>query len=154
MAKTLVIGLGNPILTDDAVGILVAREVERAISPDANVDVLELAVGGLALMEAMIGYERVILCDAIWAPADQTGEVMVFNAGSLPETLNSASPHDADLPTALHLGRTLGASLPPDEQIQIVAVRAHEVLTFGESPTPPVAAAIPKAVAHVLDLLG
>lgn len=152
--KTLVIGLGNPVLTDDGVGIYAAQAVREALPPEANVDVIELAVGGLALMEAMSGYERVVLIDALWAPEHQAGQVIQFDAGHLPATLNTASTHDADLPTALRVGRRLGVPLPLDEDIQIVAVTAHEVLTFGERPTPVVAAAIPDAVNKVLGLLG
>lgn len=152
--KTLVIGLGNPILTDDGVGIYTARAIRRVLPVDAPVDVTELAVGGLGLMEAMVGYERVILIDALWSPPDETGEVVQFDAGHLSETLNSASSHDVDLPTALRIGRELGAPLPADNHIQIVAVRANDVLDFGDEPTPPVKAAIPEAAAAVLGLLG
>ena len=150
---TLVIGLGNPILTDDGVGIYTARYVEQALPADADVDVMELAVGGLGLMEAMIGYERVIIIDSVWAPDGQVGRVVCFNAGHLPETMNSASAHDADLPTALSVGRGLGAELPDDQNIQIVGIMARKVLEFGAEPTPPVAAAIPEAANAVFGLL-
>ena len=152
--KTLVIGLGNPILTDDGVGIYAARMVREALPADAAVDVIEVSVGGLTLMEAMVGYERVILIDALWIPGGQVGEVMRFEAGDLPDTLNTASAHDVDLLTALQVGRRLGAPLPALENIQIVAVQIQDVLTFGESPTPPVAAAIPQAAAQAMALLG
>lgn len=155
--KTLVIGLGNPILTDDAAGILTARRVAEAL-PDAlpadtAIDVIELSVGGIALMEQMVGYERVILIDALWMPPDQVGRVRVFAAGDLSETLNARSTHDADLPTALRIGRELGALLPEPAHIQIVAITANRVLDFCETPTPAVAAAIPQAASAVLDLL-
>jgi hydrogenase maturation protease len=152
--KTLVIGLGNPILTDDGVGIYAARVVRNALPPDSGIDVIELAVGGLALMEAMIDYERVIVLDAVWSPEEETGAVLEFGVGNLPGTLNTASAHDVNLPTALRAGRSLGASLPADEDIHIVGVTANEVLTFGERPNPRVAAAIPEAVGRVLALLG
>ena len=151
--KTLVIGLGNPILTDDGVGIYAARMVKRALPPHAPVDVVELAVGGLGLMEAMVGYERVLLIDAVWAPGGEPGRVVEFDAGDLPGTMNTASAHDVDLPTALAVGRRLGADLPADDAIQIVAVQAQDVLTFGDRPTPAVAAALPGLVGRVLSLL-
>ncbi len=152
--KSLVIGLGNPILTDDGVGIYAARMLACALPPGSDVDVVELAVGGLGLMEAMTGYDRVILIDAVYSPDGQPGRIVQFDAGHLPDTLNSASAHDADLPTALRVGRSLGAPLPADDGIQIVAVQAHDVLTFGQVPTPPVAAALPEVVMRVLGLLG
>jgi hydrogenase maturation protease len=151
---TLVIGLGNPILTDDGVGIYTARYVEQAMPTDADVEVVELAVGGLGLMETMIGYERAIIIDAVWAPEGQVGHVVRFDAGHLPETMNSASAHDVDLPTALSVGRRLGAALPPNQNIQIVGITAREVLEFCGEPTWPVAAAIPEAAEAVFELLG
>jgi len=154
LMTTLVIGLGNPILTDDGVGIYTARFVEQALPGDADVEVVELAVGGLGLMETMIGYERAIIIDAIWSPREKVGRVVCFDAGDLPETMNSASAHDADLPTALSVGRRLGALLPPNKNIQIVGITAREVLEFGAEPTPPVAAAVPEAAEAVFDLLG
>jgi hydrogenase maturation protease len=150
---TLVIGLGNPILTDDGAGIYAVRMVQQALPPDADVEVVELAVGGLGLMETMIGYDRAIIVDSVWAPKEQVGQVIQFDAGHLAETMNSASAHDADLPTALRVGRDLGAFLPADKNIQIVGVTAREVLEFGAEPTPPVAAAVPEAAAVVFDLL-
>ncbi|MBE0691374.1 MAG: hydrogenase maturation protease [Anaerolineae bacterium] len=151
--KTLVIGLGNPILTDDGVGIYTARALHTMLPPDARVEVVELSVGGLMLMETMVGYDHVILIDALWVPADRTGEVAVFDVGDMPETLNTRSTHDVDLPTALRIGRTLGAPLPVDHQIQIVAITAHDVLDFCEQPSARVLAAIPAACEVVLELL-
>lgn len=152
--KTLVIGLGNPILTDDGVGIYAARYVRQMLPDDDTVDVIEVSVGGLSIMEAMVGYQRAILIDAIWLPDTPVGEVMHFNAGALPETLNAASAHDVNLPTALRVGRALGANLPALEEIQVIAVQVQDVLTFAEYPTPQVAAAIPRVAATVSQLLG
>ena len=67
--KTLVVGLGNPILTDDGVGVKVAYEVEKVVSSTSrqDIDVIEASAGGLRLMELMIGYDRLILIDAFYA---------------------------------------------------------------------------------------
>jgi hydrogenase maturation protease len=152
--RTRVIGLGNPILMDDGVGIYAARLVQRWLPGEARVEVVELAVGGLGLMEAMIDFDRVILIDAIWQPEQPPGAILEFTAEALAATMNSASAHDIDLPGALVAGRRMGVHLPLDAEIAIVAVCASVVLTFGERPTPPVLAAIPLAAARVLALLG
>lgn len=153
--RVKVIGLGNPILMDDGVGIYAVRLVKRWLFPGADdVTIAELAVGGLDLMEAMIGFDRVILVDALWQPQQPPGTIFQFTAEALPDTLNSASAHDIDLPGALAAGRRMGVPLPADTAIDIVAVCAREVLTFGEQPTPPVLAAVPLAAARVMTLLG
>ncbi len=151
-AKTLVIGLGNSILTDDAVGIKVARALRDDGLPD-GVDVVELSAGGLALMESMVGYARAVLIDAIKTRDGAPGQVYTLSPEDLPGTLNTASAHDTNLATALAVGRRLGAPLPADDRITIIAIEAEDVLTFSERCTPAVEAAIPVAAHLVRRLL-
>jgi Ni,Fe-hydrogenase maturation factor len=66
----------------------------------------------------------------------------------------SGSTHDLSLLGALALGRVLGMNLPPDEAIVFIAVEVEDVLGFGETCTPAVTAAIPRAVEAVLAELG
>ena len=152
--KTLVIGLGNPILSDDGVGIYAARRVRAALPPDAEVEVRELAVGGLTLMEAMIGYDRVILIDALLTANGQVGQVVQLDMSELPDTLNTASAHDVTLTAALRLGRHLGAALPADEHIHIVGVHVQDVWAFSDSPTAAVVRSLPQVEDLVLYLIG
>jgi len=63
--KTLVIGLGNPILGDDGVGWKVAKELTTLIDPDTSVEIDCASLGGLSLMERMLGYQRVIVIDSM-----------------------------------------------------------------------------------------
>jgi hydrogenase maturation protease len=154
--KTLVIGLGNPILSDDGVGVKVAYAVRDALaSPGWNgVTVTEASVGGLRLMEMMVGYDRVILVDAIQTPDGQPGTVWrltLDDIASAVPTQHSASAHDMNLPTALELGRQLGLYLP--RKIEIFAIEAVDVVTFDETCTPDVAAAIPVVTELVLQTL-
>ena len=59
-----------------------------------------------------------------------------------------------NLPTALALGRQAGLHLPEDRNILLVGIEAEDVLNFGESCTPAVAAAVPRAVEEVLQDVG
>src|ERR1044072_2640099 len=63
--RTVVVGLGNPILSDDSVGIKVAEQVKRHLSAESGIDVLEAYAGGLRLMEAIAGYDSAIIVDAM-----------------------------------------------------------------------------------------
>lgn len=104
-------------------------------------------------MEAMIGYQHVVLIDAINTRDGVPGQVYRLGVDSLPGTMNTSSAHDANLATALHLGRLLGADLPEDEFIDVVAIEVEDVLTFKDEPTPPVSAAIPVAADLVMAVL-
>ncbi len=150
--KTLVLGLGNPILTDDGVGIYVVRKVAARYRGD-DVTFAEASIGGLRLLEIIAGYERVILVDAIRTPGGKPGDVYGLSLGDLRASLHAGSTHDLSLGGALALGRAMGMMLPGDEAIVIVAVEVEDVLTFGEECTPGVAAAIPRVAETALSLL-
>jgi len=151
MKRTLILGVGNPILTDDGVGVRVAEAVREALPADAPVDVREASVGGLTLMETMVGYDRVILIDAFLSRGGIPGTIRRLSLEDLrtiSPTRHSASAHDTSLVTALEMGRRMGLPLP--DEIVIYAVEAENVTDFGEGLTPAVAAAVPQVVAAVL----
>jgi hydrogenase maturation protease len=149
--RTLIIGLGNPLVSDDAVGLRVVEELKAKLAGRDDIEVSEDYWGGLRLMERMIGFQRAIVVDAIQSGAPP-GTIHLLGTGDLP-TQRSASAHDVNLPTALEFGRRAGASLPPDDCIRLVGIEVVDILNFGQHCTPEVEAAIPRAVAAVLEQL-
>jgi hydrogenase maturation protease len=148
--KTLVLGLGNSILTDDAVGFAVIEEVGKQLDR-GDVTVSEASVGGLSLLQLVVGYDKVIIIDAIQTSACQPGEIHRLSPDEFRGTLRAASTHDITFATALDLGHQLGMDIP--KEIVIFAVEAVDVETFGEELTAAVAAAVPKVVKLVLQEL-
>ena len=158
MTRTLVVGLGNPILTDDGVGVKVAYEVEQVLASveREDVTVTEASVGGLRLMEMMIGYDRVILVDALTGcNGNLPGTVhrmTLDDLRNISPTQHSACAHDTSLVTALELGLEMGLPLP--QEISIFAIEVENVIDFSEESTPAVAAVIPEVTEAVLAELG
>jgi hydrogenase maturation protease len=149
---TLVIGLGNPILGDDGVGWRVVEAVQaRLAEPLVAVECLSL--GGLSLMERLIGYKRAVIVDALHHAAGVVGQVSCFPLSCLSEPRGGhmTAAHDTTLQTALRLGRAMGAVLP--ENIMVVGIKTERVYDFSETLSPAVAAAVPLAAGRVLDLL-
>lgn len=156
---TLVVGLGNPILGDDGVGWRVVQRLAARLADDDRardeagpIELDQVAVGGLSLMERLVGYERVVLVDAILG-ADPPGTVSVT---SLADTAcrrasHLDSAHDVPLTDALVVGRTLGARLPDD--ITVIGISVGRVDLFGEALTPEVEAAVEPATDAVLGAL-
>jgi len=149
--KTLVLGLGNPLVTDDSVGLKVVEQLKPLLADRSNVEVSEDHWGGLRLMERMIGYDGVIVVDAIQTGAPP-GTLHLLQPDGI-ATQRSASAHDVNLSTALEFGRRAGANLPDNRNIRLVGIEAEDILTFGEQCTPAVQAAIPQAVDTVLKAL-
>lgn len=151
-AATIVVGLGNPLLADDGAGWLVADEVEAALERLGRADVMvdRLAVGGLTLMERLVGFRRAIIVDALAGAGESAGSVRLLSLDAIPgrEASHLDSSHDVSLAGALEAGRALGADLP--EAIEVVTIAAERVLDLGAPMTPAVEAAIPVAARLVL----
>ena len=162
-SPVIVIGLGNPILGDDGIGWRVAERIRRSLSTAHQeghtlfeylpVEVDCLSLGGLSLMERLVGYQRALIIDSITSNHNLPGTVSAFPLEGLPEQVacHMGSVHDTSLQTAIQVGRTMGASLP--EQIHIVAIEVQSVYEFSEELTDPVAAAAPIAEQVALDIL-
>ena len=146
--KTLILGLGNSLLSDDSVGLKVVAQLRPLLAGRPDLEVDEDYWGGLRLMERLVGYDRAILVDAICTGA-APGTIHHLAVDSIP-TQHSASAHDANLATALALGRQAGAQLPADSAILLVGIEAEDIITFSEQCTPQVQAAIPRAVDAVM----
>ena len=148
--KTLILGLGNPILSDDGVGLRVAQELKgRLNQPEITVE--ETSLAGLGVLDLLTGYDRVILIDAIQTVGGEAGQIYRFGPEALALTSHTASPHDTNFITALELGHKLGMALP--RQIVIFAIEAVDVTTFSEECTSEVSQAIPVCVEMILQEL-
>ena len=151
--RTIIIGLGNPILSDDGVGWKIAEALTPTVHRPPSTVVETASLGGLSLMERLEGYERAILVDSMQTGLHPIGTVSLFPLSELPNApeSHSASAHDTSLMTALETGRRMGLALP--DEVMVVAIEARTVHDFSEELSPEVADAVPRAVQAVMSLL-
>ncbi len=144
--KVLVLGVGNPILSDDGVGIHVARELKKGEMPE--VDVEELAASGLELLDVVRGYDKVVIIDAIQTTNGRPGELHILEEKDFEKSIHGSSPHGINIATALALGRKLVPDEMPKEVV-FFAVEAEDLVNVSENLTPKVAKALPRIVERV-----
>lgn len=149
--KTLILGIGNPILRDDRVGHLLVQQLGSYIS-SPEIELKETSLAGLNLAELLSGFDSAIVIDAIQS-GGAPGEVHCLQPKDFHiEKVSQYDQHSTGLLQALELGRSLGWPMP--EKVTIVAVEAGDVASFGDDLTPDVARAVPVALQIILDLLG
>jgi len=146
--RVLVLGVGNPILSDDGVGIHVARELKKRSPP--QVDVEELAASGLELLDLVLGYDKVIIIDAIQTNGGSPGEIHVLEEKDFEKSVHGSSPHGINIATALALGRKISPDRMPKEVV-FVAVEAEDLVNVKERLTEKVEEALPRIVKLVED---
>jgi hydrogenase maturation protease len=140
-----VIGIGNPLRGDDAIGLLVARRVRELADP--GVEVMELEGEPARLIDAWQGAQLAVVVDAVSSGAPE-GTVMRFDAGadSLPPSVSASSTHALGLGDAIELARALNR-LP--ERLIVFGIEAAGFVA-GSELSPAVAAAIKPAAEAVL----
>ncbi len=151
--RTVVLGLGNPLLTDDAAGLAVAAELERLLAerPVAGVEVTTSARGGFELIDLLTGFERAVIVDALTTNDPCPGRVHRLTPYEVAGSARLVGSHDVGLATALELAEALGIVMPAT--VTVFGVEAADVTTFAETPTPAVAAAIGRLARELHDSL-
>ncbi len=147
--KTLILGVGNEILGDDGAGCYVAEELAKTVSSE-NVDIKTVNLDGLALLEHMLGYQKLIVIDAIVTEKTKTGQVFRMRLCDLQE--NQGQPtlsHHMNLTTAIELGRRLFPDEMPREVV-IFAIGIQEINEITLEMTVEVKEAAKKAVSLIL----
>ena len=132
--KNLIIGLGNSVLTDDAVGLMLVSELQKKpeFKNPGNLEFKFNHSGGLDLLDDITGFSRVLIIDSLEATHLDVGSVHFFeladlNALKVPRFI---STHGVSLPTLWELGLTLGYAMP--EFCLLAGVVTLDCRSYGE----------------------
>jgi hydrogenase maturation protease len=136
--KTLILGVGNPILTDDGVGIKISHRLKER---NPELEVIETSEAGFALLDFMAGYDRLIIIDSIVTEKGKPGELYKLGIEALRPAAELSSSHGIGIATAYEIGQRLGYRMP--KHISIYAVEIEDNTTFGEECTGEVEGRIP-----------
>lgn len=150
--KTVIIGCGNLLASDDAVGIEVIKILSQRELPP-HVELIEAGTPGLSLIHMLEGADKAIIVDAVMSGAEP-GTIYRFTADNLPSRdIVPSSLHDLNLVDAIELGRQLQDELMPRE-IVIIGVEISRAEKFRIGLSPEVERVIPRLVEAVLKELG
>ncbi len=140
--RTVILGLGNPLLADDGVGVAVAEACQRLLQqmPVPGVDVLITTRAGFELIDLLNGYGAAILIDCLDVPDPQPGRVRRLTLDDAAGSSRLIGVHDLSIGTAFRLAAQL--SVPMPTQVEILAVEGADLRTLGQELSPAVASAI------------
>ncbi len=135
--RTLVLGLGNELAADDAVGLLVARALRSEL--DGAADVVESSASGLALIEILAGYDRAVVIDAIKTGEHPPGTIVEMGLADVGPVV-APSAHQAGLPELAAVAGRLGLGFPAETRV--LAVEVVDPYTIGGALSGPAAGAV------------
>lgn len=147
----LVLGVGNILLRDEGVGVLVVRELERRANAGearlpSGTRVVDGGTLGLDLLPVIDEARALIMVDAV-ALRRGAGSVAVLRGGALHGALaGHVSPHQVGVGDLIAVGRLTGA-LP--DAVALVGIEPGEI-AIGLELTPAVAAAVDDAIEAII----
>jgi hydrogenase maturation protease len=146
LAGGIIVGLGNPFLSDDAVGLAVARRVHETLALP-GIELRELATGGVELIETLVGFRAAVVIDAIQMEGGTPGACQLVDLRAPWPVLRAGSSHEIGLLEGLALGRRLGLAVP--YFLRLYAIAVADPFTFGTRMTRAVEEAVPHAAARI-----
>ena len=153
--SVLIVGIGNDIRNDDAVGLVVARHVAKVLGASRrNVVVKTLSAGGWQLLDEIEGFDQLIIIDAYYTASCRPGRVRILTPDDvLPiRDTDATAAHLLSVPDALRISMRFGYHTP--KLLGVVAIDVGEnCLSFGTGLSNPVKAAVMPAVHAVIGLI-
>jgi hydrogenase maturation protease len=145
MKKTLVLGLGNPILSDDGVGLWIARRLGERLP---EIEVREEAIAGISILDVVQGFSRLVIIDSIMTEDGFPGQLHRLTLEDLGPAVAAISHHGTGLASTFEVGRLMGYELP--ESVEIYAVEIENNTEFGECFSAEVEKRLPGIVETIL----
>jgi hydrogenase maturation protease len=150
----IVVGIGNPLLSDDTVGLKVVNSLEKEYQDEfPTVTFVQLNNVGLELLDDLDGRAHALFVDCIRTGTAKPGHCHEFGMADLRETIQSrlVDSHGMNLATIIALGERMGYSMP--REILILGVEGKFMHDFSEEPTAEVCAGIAECVKHACRIL-
>lgn len=127
LMKKLIIGIGNEYCGNDAIGLIIAQKLKEDL-PDY--DLKTGAFSGIELLDAIEGYDNVILIDSVVSNELPPGEVVEFKIEDFSNLRKFSYIHSMNIATALEVGRQLNMKSP--EKIKVFGIVIDKKGEIGE----------------------
>lgn len=147
--RMLILGIGNPLMTDEGVGVRVAELLMGGFEFPEGVDVVDAGTMGLGMINLLRERDLVIVVDAVDNTGHEPGTVVIMTPEELAPAQVLHSLHDMRLPNVLEAA----ALTDVEPEVVCVGIQVESMQHWVTELTPAVEAALPAALAAVLDIL-
>lgn len=144
--KGLVLGLGNDILSDDGVGLVVVRRLRERLGSNESVDFVETNEMGLSLLDFIEGYDWAVIVDSIITGEDEPGTLTIFDR----ETFNhprACNPHHMGLDEIIDMAEKMDLDVP--KTLFVAAIEVRDPFSFGEKITREMEETLPRVTSEI-----
>jgi hydrogenase maturation protease len=147
--RILILGIGNPLMTDEGVGVRVAEILMGSYELPEGIEVIDAGTMGLGILNLFRDRDLVIVLDAVDNTGHEPGTVVIMTPEQLAPAQVMHSLHDMRFSNVLEAAALTGV----EPEAICVGVQVESMEQWVMELTPAVEEALPAAVAAVLDIL-
>jgi len=126
MKRVAVMGFGNPVRSDDGVGMYVIEELRKELGENKAVSVFDMGTAAFEVLFGLKGHQKIILVDAVLNTNEPVGTLFKVPAEEVlrtPQDDPMVFLHGMKWDQALsYAKKILGEDYPEDIQVYLIAV--------------------------------
>jgi hydrogenase maturation protease len=145
----IVMGIGNPLMRDEGVGVRVIETLMSDYSFPENVELIDAGTMGMGILNLFQRCDYMLVVDAIDKTGEPAGTVVTLTPEDLAPNQVLHSLHDVRLVDVLQTAALVGTT----PEVDCVGVQIADMGDVSIGLTPAVEAAVPAAVEAVLAIL-
>jgi len=126
MMKTAIMGFGNPVRSDDAIGIYVIEELRKRLANSTLVNIFDMGTSAFEVLFGLKGHDKIILIDAVINTNEPVGTLFKVPAEEVlraPQDDPMVFLHGMKWDQALsYAKKILGDEYPEDISVYLIAI--------------------------------
>ena len=139
--RILVLGVGNPLVRDEGVGVRVVEELVKRYSFPETVEVADVGTMGMSILGMITSASHVVMVDAVDKTGCEPGTVVLLTPEDLAPNQVMHSLHDVRFVDVLRAAELTGRR----PSAEIVGVQVREMVQMRMGLSDDVEAAVPAA---------
>ncbi|MEM6719375.1 MAG: hydrogenase maturation protease [Bacteroidota bacterium] len=124
--KTAIMGFGNPVRSDDAIGIYIIEQLKKIIGENEDISIFDMGTAAFEVLFGLKGHQKIILVDAVINTNEPVGTLFKVPAEEVlraPKDDPMVFLHGMKWDQALsYAKKILQDEYPDDIQVYLIAV--------------------------------
>ncbi len=126
MEKITIMGFGNPVREDDAVGVYVVQQLQKQLKASDNLQIFDMGTAAFEILFKLKGQDRIILIDAVVNTQDPVGTLYKLPASEINAKIQDDPLlflHSLKWDQALsYAKKILGRDYPENIEVYLIAI--------------------------------
>jgi hydrogenase maturation protease len=128
--KTAILGFGNPVRSDDAIGVYVVNELQKHVHERYDVSLFDMGTSAFETLFKLKGHQRIIIIDGVINSGEPDGTLFCLPASAIDAQIQDDPMvflHGMKWDQALSYAKKLMGNEFPENKITVYLVAISEI---------------------------